>query len=126
MSPLKACATCGDLCEGTYCSDHSPAPASRPSRSAGYSTEWDKLSRRARRLQPWCTDCGATTDLSADHLPIAWERKAAGLSIRLTNIDVVCRSCNSKRGAARGERVKDSRREPRMEEKFATLTGRRP
>jgi hypothetical protein len=53
-------------------------------------------------MQPFCSDCGATSDLTTDHTPEAWLRAAAGKVIRLQDIDVVCRRCNTDRGAARG------------------------
>lgn len=69
----------------------------------GYDYRWRKLSRRARRMQPFCSDCGSVHDLTADHSPEAWARHDAGLPIRLQDIDVVCRRCNSARGPARGD-----------------------
>jgi hypothetical protein len=63
---------------------------------------WRQLSKRARRAQSFCADCGSLEDLQADHSPEAWARKAAGLPIRLQDIDVVCSECNRRRGAARG------------------------
>jgi 5-methylcytosine-specific restriction endonuclease McrA len=71
-----------------------------PSRR-GYDARWSRLSTRARRLQPFCSDCGSTDDLTTDHAPEAWRRRARGLAIRLVDVDVVCRRCNSARGAAR-------------------------
>ena len=72
-----------------------------PTTARGYGSAWQRLSARARRLQPFCSDCGATDDLTADHSPEAWERVAAGLPVRLADVDVVCRGCNSRRGRAR-------------------------
>lgn len=80
----------------------------RPKASAdrrGYDWTWRKLSERARALQPFCSDCGSPEDLTTDHTPEAWARRAAGKVIRLRDIDVVCRPCNASRGAARGERT---------------------
>lgn len=71
-------------------------------KSQGYGAAWRRLSRRARRLQPFCSDCGRTDELTADHSPEAWERQQQGLPIRLEDIDVVCKGCNSERGPARG------------------------
>lgn len=73
----------------------------------GYGAEWDRLSARARRKQPWCTDCGSPDDLTADHSPEAWRRHERGERIRLRDIDVVCRGCNAARGAARGPHARD-------------------
>ena len=118
---LKPCLSCGEPTNGSYCDDCQPKRAPRParaSRSAGYDTAWDKLSKRARRLQPWCSDCGATANLTCDHSPEAWRRHDAGLPIRLQDIDVVCARCNNRRGAARGSdqggQGKQSEREGRM------------
>lgn len=74
----------------------------------GYDTAWRKLSERARALQPWCSDCGRRDDLTTDHTPEAWARRAAGRVLRLRDVEVVCRWCNSERGAARGSRITHS------------------
>lgn len=71
-------------------------------RARGYDTAWDNLSRRARELQPWCTDCGSTTDLQVDHSPAAWRKRALGRSLTLSDVAVVCGPCNRARGRARG------------------------
>ena len=108
------CATCGTpftLDPGemrrSRCTDCRPAPREIPDRGTpkerGYDERWRRLSIRARRAQPFCSDCGATDDLTADHTPEAWARREAGQSIRLEDVDVVCRPCNGKRGAVRGE-----------------------
>lgn len=67
----------------------------------GYGAHWQALSEQARYLQPWCSDCGTDRDLTGDHSPEAWARHAAGKPVRLEDIDVVCRSCNGRRGDAR-------------------------
>lgn len=71
-------------------------------RQRGYDSAWERLSRRARRAQPFCSDCGREDHLTTDHSPTAWQRRDAGLPIRLEDVDVVCKWCNSERGAARG------------------------
>ncbi len=98
---MAPCLDCGEPSDGPRCTEHSTDPKA-PSGDRGYDWQWTQLSRRARRLQPWCTDCGSTTDLQADHSPEAWARKAAGKAVRLKDIDVVCGPCNIARGAARG------------------------
>jgi hypothetical protein len=52
-------------------------------------------------MQGFCTDCRRTTDLTTDHSPEAWRRKAQGKPIRLVDVDVVCASCNARRGRQR-------------------------
>lgn len=76
----------------------------------GYTGAWRRLSERARELSPLCEDCGATDDLTGDHSVEAWQRYAAGKTIRLKDIAVVCRTCNAERGAARGESASDDHR----------------
>lgn len=99
---LRPCLVCGEPCDGPRCTAHTVADTQPAAAKRGYDWEWTKLSRRARRLQPFCIDCGATTNLQADHSTEAWARKAAGKPIRLCDIDVVCGPCNVERGAARG------------------------
>ena len=87
----------------------------RGPRQKGYNGQWDKLSLRARRLQPWCSDCGSPENLTADHTVEAWARQAQGKSIRLQDIDVVCMECNNERGPARGDQASDQHRTAREE-----------
>lgn len=99
---LRSCVECGELSDKPRCEQHR-RPTYKPGAAArGYGWQWTRLSARARRIQPWCTDCGTTDDLQADHTPEAWARHAAGKPIRLADIDVVCGPCNRARGAARG------------------------
>lgn len=97
---MKPCLECGTPTADTRCPDHTIHPA-KDRQTRGYDWAWQQLSARARKLQPWCTDCGTTDNLTADHTPQAWRRKAAGKPIRLQDIDVVCIGCNNRRGAAR-------------------------
>lgn len=98
---LSPCIDCGEPSPGTRCPEHTTT-AKGTTTQRGYDTAWDKLSKRARRLQPWCEDCGSTEDLQADHSPEAWAAKAAGKPIKLSMVSVVCGECNRRRGAARG------------------------
>lgn len=100
---LTTCIVCGEPGPGPRCEQHQlpSAPKRFAPRKIGYDSTWDRLSKRARRMQPWCTDCGTTDDLTADHSPEAWKRKAEGKPIRLSDVTVVCRPCNAKRGRAR-------------------------
>lgn len=70
----------------------------------GYGYSWRKLSKEARRLHPFCMDCGTHEDLTADHLH--WPART------LIEVEVVCRSCNSKRGALRKNGKAIAKREP--------------
>lgn len=91
MTP-RPCLDCGAPSASTRCPEH-----------RGYDSAWERLSKKARKLQPFCSDCGATENLQADHSPEAWARRAAGKPIRLKDVDVVCGPCNTARGQARPE-----------------------
>lgn len=56
-----------------------------------YNHAWQQTSKATREAQPWCSWCGATSDLCADHLVPGDPSKG---------VVTACRSCNSKR--ARG------------------------
>ena len=104
---MRTCLECGTPCLESRCDEHKlkdsrPKPAAA---TAAYDAQWRRLSAQARRLQPFCSDCGTTEDLQADHSVEAWERRERGLAIRLEDIEVVCGPCNRRRGAARGANV---------------------
>ena len=101
---MRPCIECGEISESERCEAHKLKSGGTHSQSAyerGYDHAWRKLSERARRLQPFCSDCGSTEDLQTDHTPQAWARQAAGKAIRLKDVAVVCGPCNRARGAAR-------------------------
>lgn len=98
---LRPCLDCGEPCDGPRCTEHTVAPSKASRHARGYDNAWSRLSKRARRLQPFCSDCGAVADLTVDHSPQAWERQQAGMEVRLEDVEVVCRSCNGRRGQAR-------------------------
>ena len=104
---LRPCLDCGEPSPGPRCSTHTDSATDR-----GYDWQWTKLSRKARRLQPFCTDCGSTEDLQADHSPEAWAAHAAGKRITLSMVEVVCADCNRDRGAARGMAPRPSKLPP--------------
>lgn len=125
------CAGCGesmDKGQGAYCGtcrparDHKQDERRRRSRDGnltttqrGYGWHWQQLSARAIKLQPFCADCGSEHDLTTDHTVRAWQRVEAGKTVRLRDVEVVCRRCNSERGAARGEKATDDYRQTHRE-----------
>lgn len=111
---LKPCIECGTPSTESRCDDHTPQTWRHHNGSArerGYDRAWDKLSARARRLQPFCSDCHTTENLTTDHKPSAWKRKAEGKPLRLWDVDVVCAPCNLARGSSRpgSERAQGTR-----------------
>ena len=92
----RPCSGCGVLVRDSRCSSCSRLQQLRNPRRrhSQYDYEWQKMSKLARTLQPYCTKCGTTKDLTADHiLSIA----QGGLNT-LDNISVLCRKCNSSKG----------------------------
>ena len=118
MTVLKPCVDCGEVAPGTRCdrcrAAHEARTTARKGSATfrGYDAAWSRLSARARRLQPFCTDCSTTDDLTADHL--VWPARS------LADVAVVCRPCNSKRGATRGERASRHAEGPSGEANFAS------
>lgn len=106
---MRICLTCGEIAERSYCEECFPEvrKAQKPKRTTsahqqGYDSRWRRLSRKARTLQPFCSDCGATEDLQLDHTPETWDRWRERKPIRLEHTGgVVCGPCNRARGAAR-------------------------
>lgn len=106
---MKPCADCGEPSEQSRCDEHRREARRHerkdPEKAAGYDHAWKKLSRRARKLQPFCEVCGTTDDLQCDHTPAAWQRREQGLAIRLQDVRVLCGKHNREAGAARGTNV---------------------
>ena len=59
-----------------------------------YNSAHQRRSRLARAMQPYCSECGTTEDLTGDHIVAL-----ANGGDMLGPLDVLCRSCNSRRGA---------------------------
>lgn len=102
MAAPRPCLRCSEPVDGSYCVGCKPVKEHAESSSArGYDHRWRRLSARARRLQPFCSDCGSPHDLTCDHL--VWPARS------LADVDVVCRADNSRRGPSRGPRAKPRR-----------------
>lgn len=93
----RPCAQCGTVVRNSHLCINCKRKreAQRPARQIrGYDSQWQQLSRYARAAQPWCSRCGSSKDLTADHIvPLA-----SGGSSTLSNIQVLCRKCNSSKG----------------------------
>ena len=104
----KPCLGCGELTDASRCPSCHTASETARNRGRGYrakDAEYDstrrRLSARARRMQGYCSVCGTTQDLTTDHKPSAWQRKAQGKPIRLEDVDVLCRVHNSRAGSSK-------------------------
>lgn len=96
---LRPCLTCGEPSGRSRCDAHrvKAPPKVLPKGHVHLNpARWKALSKRARRMQPWCLDCGTTEDLTTDHvIPVS---EAPELAYKPANIAVRCRPCNSRRG----------------------------
>ena len=53
---LRCCLKCGEPTTGPRCPEHT-TDAKGTATARGYNSSWDRLSKRARRLQPFCSLC---------------------------------------------------------------------
>lgn len=92
MTP-RPCIICGAPCEGARCEQHKlPArPKASPS-ARGYDRRWQAISRWVRAMSPVCANCGATSDLTVDHL------RPGKVVESLDDVQVLCRRCNARKG----------------------------
>jgi len=109
---MKLCTVCGVVTSrpGSRCTTHA-RQSNRSRHNALYSTrEWQHLSARVLRAWRglhgnWCPGylrgAHAARDLTVDHVvPLA----AGGALLDITNCAVLCRSCNSTKGASEPDR----------------------
>lgn len=66
-------------------------------KARGYDQTHKRLSKLAIAQHRYCSDCGATTDLCADHIV---PRSQGGANV-LSNYRVLCRRCNTARATSK-------------------------
>ena len=121
----RPCLGCGEPTAGTRCptcaAERQRQHDARRDRKHPHwnPTRWQKLSRRVRKLQPFCVDCGATADLCADHIIPVAERP--DLAYRVENVAVRCRSCNGRKA----NRPPNDQERTEVEQRLAHRRGRR-
>ena len=97
----RPCAGCGVVVRASRCVEckrlKERTRASRIQR--GYDYAWIKLSRHLREQQPFCSILGCNNqDLTVDHIiPLS---DAPYLRLEITNLQVLCRVHNSRKGNA--------------------------
>lgn len=122
MSDLPSpCLDCGEVTtDGPRCSEHrrqydraksqqSPPRdrSNRIDRRGSRNTEFRRLSKQARTLQPFCSTCNRTAEmlepherLEADHLPSAYLKYEQGKPLTLSDVDVLCSTHNNQLGSS--------------------------
>ena len=117
------CISCQEICTGTRCNDcareysrehrtnnnSSQSKRNRADRHGARNTQWKRLSKEARKLQPWCSAClqnkadiEARGDrLETDHSREAYEAEQAHRPVSLQMVTVLCGQCNRAAGAAK-------------------------
>jgi 5-methylcytosine-specific restriction endonuclease McrA len=71
-------------------------PGRTPEQRFRSTARWQRAAAAQLARQPWCTDCGATVRLSADHVvPLS----AGGARLAEANLTTRCVSCNARKGA---------------------------
>jgi 5-methylcytosine-specific restriction endonuclease McrA len=102
--PVRLCRYCGRVtAEGYYHAECGRAYQREKSRrrrakkgttsERGYDATHQKLRKIAIARHPYCTDCGTTADLCADHVV---PTSRGGRNV-LSNYEVRCRTCNNRR-----------------------------
>lgn len=92
---LKPCLDCGTPTNGPRCTEHATA-GPRDHIASFNNGRWKTLSKRLRRLAPFCEECATTVNLTVDHvLPVS---KFPELTYAVENCRVLCNVCNGKRG----------------------------
>jgi hypothetical protein len=98
----RPCLGCGEPTAGSRCTTCTATRTANTGRARGtasargYDSKWARLSLRARRLQPFCSEPGcefpitATHPLTAHHL--VWP------ATKLEQVEVLCLTHNNRRG----------------------------
>jgi len=104
LTNTRRCTTCQhayDQRQATYLERAERQAADKrrgTSTQRGYDWTWRTMSARLIKQHPWCTHCGhdgtMSNPLTTDHII----PKAQGGTDKLSNLQVLCRRCNSAKG----------------------------
>lgn len=95
---LKPCVQCGEPSDRSRCPAHRPRDLRRH-RGRGHTNDdpvMRRISRRLRKLAPFCELCNNVTNLTVDH--IIPKSEAPELIYNPCNLRILCRDCNTRRG----------------------------
>lgn len=91
---LTTCIECGALSDTAHCPDHRAKKIKTNTDHAAFAnnSKWKKFSKKLRKLSPFCEQCGATEDLTVDHIVRVTDRPE--WTYEPDNCRVLCRRCN--------------------------------
>jgi len=101
-SPKRHCLICNDVIrDGSYCKKHKPEHqqgrwGTSNNDSFYHTTKWRKVSKKYRRLNPYCEQCGHVPPtiglLDCDHItPI----EEGGHKYSFENLQSLCKPCHA-------------------------------
>ena len=105
MPRFRTCIDCGTIADNTRCPDCRTRVdrTKRAKRPDLHNATHRRIRRDAIAAHPWCARCNATSDLTLDHVAPA---------STLLGFQVLCRSCNSSKGARTGGHPRDGIKDP--------------
>lgn len=95
---MRPCLDCGEPTDGPRCPEHTTTDTRVRDKAHVHTNtaRWKALSKRLRKLSPFCELCGAIEQLSVDHiLPVS---EAPELAYAEENCRIACLTCNGRRG----------------------------
>ena len=96
---LQPCIECGELSQNNRCAAHRiirPRADKTNTTHVAFKNDarWKKLSKKLRKLSPFCELCGTSDDLTVDHRVRAVDRPE--WSYEIDNCRILCRYHNGK------------------------------
>ena len=105
MTFARPCIACGRVIRtGSRCAACQLPPAPRATATErGYDAEWRRLASKMIRLEPWCHARGGCphADANTPANPLTLDHRvprSRGGTSDVSNVTVLCRKCNSRKG----------------------------
>lgn len=91
---MTSCLVCGELSERARCEQHRITKTKTNTDHVAFANNarWKKLSKKLRKLSPFCELCGTPEDLTVDHLVRVTDRPE--WTYEIDNLRVLCKTDN--------------------------------
>lgn len=91
---MTSCLVCGEVSERARCPEHQIVKVKTNTDHVAFANNarWKKLSKKLRKLSPFCELCGTADDLTVDHLVRVTDRPE--WTYEIDNCRVLCRFHN--------------------------------